>query len=117
MARLRDRLNAAGLQCSIIHSHGPYLDILPVRASKGSAVTYVRNLYGLSENQVFVAGDSGNDIEMLRTMPQAIIVQNFSDDLASLPDLSHGYFASTAFALGIIEGVDHFRKRLAETAK
>jgi sucrose-phosphate synthase len=115
--RLRDRLDAVGLQCSVIHSHGRYLDILPVRASKGAAVTYVRNLHGLTETQVFVAGDSGNDIEMLRTMPQAIIVQNFSDDLASLPDLSHGYFASAAYALGIIEGVNHFRKRTAEAAK
>ncbi len=114
--RLRDRMDAAGLQCSIIHSHGRYLDILPIRASKGSAVTHVRNRYGMTESQVFVAGDSGNDIEMLRTIPQAIIVQNFSDDLASLPDLSHGYFASATYALGIIEGVDHFRKLAAATA-
>jgi sucrose-phosphate synthase len=115
--RLRDRLDKAGLQCSIIHSHGRYLDILPVRASKGAAVAYVRDLYGLADRQVFVAGDSGNDIEMLRTMPQAIIVQNFSDDLASLPDLKHGYVASASYALGIIEGVDHFRKLAAIAAK
>jgi sucrose-phosphate synthase len=109
-------MDKAGLQCSIIHSHGRYLDILPVRASKGAAVAYVRDLFGLTDRQVFVAGDSGNDIEMLRTMPQAIIVQNFSDDLASLPDLKHGYVASASYALGIIEGVDYFRKLATASA-
>ncbi|MBV8189829.1 MAG: HAD-IIB family hydrolase [Alphaproteobacteria bacterium] len=115
--RVGERLSSAGLQCSIIHSHGRYLDILPSRASKGAAVAYLRDLYGLTDRQVFVAGDSGNDIEMLRTMPQAIIVQNFSDGLATRPDLKHGYVASASYALGIIEGVDYFRRLAATPAK
>ncbi|WP_427024321.1 HAD-IIB family hydrolase [Aureimonas ureilytica] len=110
-ARVRARLEVAGLQCSVIHSHGRYLDILPVRASKGTAVDFVRRRYGLPENAVFVAGDSGNDIEMLRTIPQAIIVANFSDDLASLPALSHSYVARATHARGVIEGVLHFRNK------
>ncbi|GGE22826.1 sucrose-phosphate synthase [Aureimonas endophytica] len=109
--RVRARLEAAGLRCSVIHSHARYLDVLPLRASKGTAVDFVRRRYGLSEQAVFVAGDSGNDIEMLRTLPQAIIVANFSDDLASLPALSHSYVARGKYALGIMEGVDHFRGR------
>jgi sucrose-phosphate synthase len=108
--RLREKLDAAGLKCTVTHSHGRYLDILPVRASKGAAVTHVRNRYRLDENQVYVAGDSANDTEMLSTMPQAIVVKNFSDHLANLPELQHAYFASQAHASGIIEGVDHFRK-------
>ncbi|WP_062209797.1 HAD-IIB family hydrolase [Aureimonas sp. AU12] len=109
--RVRARLEAAGLRCSVIHSHGRYLDILPVRASKGTAVAHVQAHYGLARDAVFVAGDSGNDIEMLRTIPQAIIVANFSDDLASLPGLQHSYVAQEKYARGIIEGVDHFRKK------
>ncbi|KQT43231.1 HAD family hydrolase [Aureimonas sp. Leaf454] len=111
VARVRAALESAGLSCSVIHSHGRYLDILPLRASKGTAVDFVRRRYGLVEGAVFVAGDSGNDIEMLRTIPQAIIVANFSDDLARLPALSHSYVARRTHALGIIEGVHHFRER------
>lgn len=114
--RLREKLEAAGLQCSIAHSHGRYLDILPARASKGTAVTYVRNKFGMSESQVFVAGDSGNDVDMLRTSPQAIIVANYSDGLVNRPDLAHAYRASETHALGIIEGVDHFQKLAATLA-
>lgn len=110
-ARVRRRLEAAGLRCSVIHSHGRYLDILPVRASKGTAVDFVRRRHGLPESAVFVAGDSGNDIEMLRTIPQAIIVGNFSDDLANLPALRHSYVARETHARGVIEGVLHFRDK------
>ena len=107
---VRARLDAVGLAATIIHSHGRYLDVLPPAASKGTAVDHVRTLYGLSERDVFVAGDSGNDVEMLRARRQAIIVANFSDDLASHADLTHSYVARATHARGVIEGVAHFRK-------
>lgn len=107
--RVRAGLDAAGLLASLIHSHGRYLDVLPPTASKGTAVDHVRALYGLSERDVFVAGDSGNDVEMLRARRQAIIVANFSDDLASHAALGHSYVARASHARGVIEGVAHFR--------
>ncbi|MGE7368767.1 HAD-IIB family hydrolase [Neorhizobium sp. NPDC001467] len=113
--RLTDLLEKSGLRASVIHSHRRYLDILPLQASKGTAVDYVRRRFGLPENMVFVAGDSGNDIEMLQAIPQSIIVANYSDGLASLPALRHSYIATETHAAGIIEGVLHFRKQ-AEVA-
>ncbi|MFK5596312.1 HAD-IIB family hydrolase [Methylobacterium sp. HMF5984] len=108
------RLAQAGHRASVIHSHGRYLDVLPAAASKGTAVAHVRALYGLPERAVFVAGDSGNDVEMLRAQAQAIIVANYSDDLASHAALKHSYVARTSHARGIIEGVGHFRRMLAD---
>ncbi|WP_062012762.1 HAD-IIB family hydrolase [Aureimonas sp. AU4] len=116
-ARVHARLERAGLRCSVIHSHGRYLDILPLRASKGTAVNWVRRLYGLGREAVFVAGDSGNDIEMLRAIPQAIIVGNFSDGLPELPGLGHTYVARATHARGIIEGVAHFRAKALPSGK
>ncbi|SEP50485.1 sucrose-phosphate synthase [Methylobacterium sp. ap11] len=112
-ARVRARLALAGLRASVIHSHGRYLDVLPERASKGTAVDHVRALYRLPERAVFVAGDSGNDVEMLRARAQAIIVANYSDDLAGHAALQHSYVARASHARGIIEGVGHFRRVLA----
>ena len=109
-ARVRAHLARAGLPASVIHSHGRYLDVLPAGASKGTAVDHVRALHGLSERDVFVAGDSGNDVEMLRARRQAIIVANFSDDLASHAGLAHSYVARASHARGVIEGVTHFRR-------
>jgi sucrose-phosphate synthase len=98
----------------VIHSHGRYLDVLPAAASKGSAVDHVRALYGLPERAVFVAGDSGNDVEMLRARTQAIIVGNYSDGLATNAALAHSYVARASHARGIIEGVLHFRRLSAD---
>jgi sucrose-phosphate synthase len=108
---VRRRLEEVGLHCSVIHSHGRYLDVLPAGASKGTAVDHVRRRLGLAQDAVFVAGDSGNDIEMLRTVPQSIIVANFSDGLPEMPELSHSYLARETFAAGVIEGVRFFRRR------
>ena len=108
-ATVRRRLEAAGIAASVVHSHGRYLDVLPHGVSKGSAVEFVRNNYRLPVNSVYVAGDSGNDIDMLGIMPQSIIVANYSDDLAGLPALAHAYVAQGTHARGIIEGVAHFR--------
>ncbi|KQU25516.1 HAD family hydrolase [Methylobacterium sp. Leaf94] len=112
--RVRAALVRAGLAANVIHSHGLYLDVLPEAASKGTAVGHVRALYGLPERAVFVAGDSGNDVEMLRAQAQAIIVANYSDDLASNAALQHSYVARASHARGIIEGVGHFRRMLAD---
>ncbi len=108
--QVRARLRDSGLQASVIHSHGRYLDILPVLASKGAAIEHVRRRFKLSPEAVFAAGDSGNDIEMLRTVAQSIIVANYSDGLAERSDLAHSYVAQRTHALGIIEGVAHFRR-------
>ncbi len=115
--RVRALLAAHGHSCSIIQSHGRYLDILPHAASKGTAVEHVRRRLGLTPRQVIVAGDSGNDIEMLRSARHAIIVGNYSDGLAARPDLSHGYVAVGHHARGILEGVVHFRGRAPDDAK
>lgn len=112
--RVRAGLARAGQRANVIHSHGLYLDVLPAAASKGTAVDHVRALYGLPERAVYVAGDSGNDIEMLRAQAQAIIVANYSDDLASNAALQHSYVARASHARGIIEGVGHFRRMLAD---
>jgi len=84
--------------------------VLPFAASKGTAVEHVRQALGLAAGQVVVAGDSGNDIEMLRSVPNAIIVGNHSDGLAERKDLSRCYVARGSHAHGILEGVEHFRK-------
>ncbi|MES1926828.1 HAD-IIB family hydrolase [Salinisphaera sp. T31B1] len=108
---VRLRLHTAGLACSVIHSHGRYLDVLPAAASKGAAVEYLRQRLGLAPTQVMVAGDSGNDIDMLATSACPIIVANYRDDLAGQPGLSRAYRAGRPHAWGVIEGVRHFQER------
>jgi len=55
-----------------------------------------------------VAGDSGNDIEMLIGDTRAIVVGNYSPELASLREQEQIYFAEGHYAAGIIEGLNHY---------
>ncbi|MGB7404965.1 MAG: HAD-IIB family hydrolase [Pacificimonas sp.] len=111
--RIRHRLRGEGIAATVIRSHERYLDILPQRASKGAAVEHVRKHYGIAKHAVIAAGDSGNDVEMLRSVPNSIIVANYSDGLAERQDLAHAYVARARHAAGVLEGVQHFRRRAA----
>jgi sucrose-phosphate synthase len=93
---------------NVIYSHGEFLDILPVRASKGLAVRHLAQSMGLPMTQVMVAGDSGNDEEMLTNEGFGIVVGNYSKELEKLKNKKGIYFAKSHYAAGILEGINHF---------
>ena len=106
---VRRRLRAAGLRFNAIFSHGQYLDILPVRASKGKAIRYLADKWELPLDHILVAGDSGNDKEMLRGDTLAVVVGNHSAELEPLRGEPRIYFAEAGYAGGILEGIHHYR--------
>jgi sucrose-phosphate synthase len=85
------------------------LDILPYRASKGKAIRYLGYQWEISLKNFLVCGDSGNDEEMLRGEPKAVVVGNYSQELENLRDSRNIYFAEAPCAGGIIEGLKHYR--------
>lgn len=101
-------LDEADLHCEVIFSHGQFLDILPVRASKGKAIEYVVNKYGFPPRYVMVAGDSGNDEDMLLGRSRGLVVGNYAEELGKLKGKPRVYFSDQAFAAGIIDGLHHF---------
>ena len=98
----------AGLDVEIIASHGRYLDILPGGVSKGAAVLHVADRLSLPQARLVVAGDSGNDLAMLRACPHPIVVGNWSDGLGEDPSLDHAYVARGCNAAGVLEGVRYY---------
>jgi sucrose-phosphate synthase len=105
---IRTHLRKRDLHAKIIYSHHAYLDILPVRASKGLAIQYLTIKWGLDPRKILVAGDSGNDEEMLRGNNLGVIVANYSKELAKLQGRKDIYFAQGAYAWGILEGMHHY---------
>ena len=55
-----------------------------------------------------MAGDSGNDQEMLSGETLGVIVGNFSPELKKLRGRERIYFAEGEYAWGIIEGMNHY---------
>ena len=109
--RIRDivrRLRQADLHVNVIYSHQAYLDVLPIRASKGSAVRYLASKWGFHPDRVLVAGDAGSDEDMLSGDTLGVVVGNHSPELDKLRGRDRIYFAEGECAAGILEGMDYY---------
>lgn len=102
---IRRLLHARGLAARLVFSQGKFLDVLPVRASKGLAVRFLALRLGLPLESFLVAGDSGNDLEMLVGDTMAVVVGNHKPELEELRGRDRVYFASAHYAGGILEGI------------
>lgn len=73
-----------------------YVDVLPASSGKGNAMLFVANALGYGANEVVSAGDSHNDLCMLRHPHQrrAIVVGNAHPELrAALSGVRHAWLA------------------------
>jgi sucrose-phosphate synthase len=97
------------LAVNVILSFGQYLDILPIRASKGQALRYVADRWGIPLEQILVAGGSGADEDMMRGNTLAVVVANrHHEELSHLVNSDRIYYAKQAYTLGILEAIEHF---------
>jgi len=108
LAQLRRRLRAEGLRAKLVLSHGMFLDVIPIRASPGQAIRFLGFKWNLPPERFLVAGDSGNDEEMLRGNTLGVVVGNFSPELRVLKDAPRVYFAEGCHADGLLEGIRHY---------
>ncbi len=99
------------IQANVVYSSDRDLDILPIRANKGHALTYVRQQLGFVPDRTVACGDSGNDIALFLENTLGIIVGNARPELL---DWHRGmgsdrqYLAQKNYAAGILEGLAHF---------
>lgn len=108
MAAIHKRLSDDNLRYQLIFSHDTYVDIIPQRASKGKAIDYLCRKWNISPSKVLVAGDSGNDHEMLTGSRRAVVVGNHSPELEELRNRKNVYFAEGSYAAGILEGLRYY---------
>ncbi|HSH96741.1 MAG: HAD-IIB family hydrolase [Methylophilaceae bacterium] len=108
LSEIYDYLHSLKLHANLIYSHEEFLDVLPIRASKGHAIRYLAYKWDLPLKSFLVAGDSGNDIEMLAGDTLAIVVGNHSAELDILKNQEQIYFSQAHYAAGILEGIEHY---------
>ncbi len=106
--RVHQALAEHKLRCKVIYSHGQFLDILPQRASKGKAIDYVCYKFDFSPRHTLVAGDSGNDEDMIAGKSRGLVVGNHSEELEHLRDQPDIHFSSDEYAAGIVDGLRHY---------
>ncbi len=94
---------------NVIHAFGQFLDVVPVRASKGLALRYFAQQWDIPLEQILVAGGSGADEDMMRGITLAVVVANrHHEELSQLDDQAGIYFARQPYAVGILEAIDHY---------
>jgi sucrose-phosphate synthase len=97
------------LSANVIHAFGQFLDIIPVRASKGMALRYFAHKWDIPLEHILVAGGSGADEDMIRGNTLAVVVANrHHEELSGLVDLDRVYFAERPYAGGILEAIEHY---------
>ena len=102
-------LRQAELSVNVFLSFGQYLDIVPVRASKGFALRWFADQWQIPLDHVLAAGGSGTDEDMLRGNTLAVVVANrHEEELSQLTEADSIYFASKDYARGILEAIDHY---------
>lgn len=104
----RKQLEAAGIPHKLIFSGGKDLDILPKASGKGQALTYLLDKYRVQGANLLIAGDSGNDLEMLSLGFPSVIVGNAQSELLESPEHPSIFRATKGFAGGIHEAWNHF---------
>jgi sucrose-phosphate synthase len=103
-------LHQADLNVHLNLSFGQFLDVVPARASKGLALRYVADQWGIPLEHCLAAGGSGADEDMMRGNTLAVVVANrHHEELSQLTDVESIYFAEKPFAAGIMEAIEHYR--------
>ncbi len=99
------------------------LDVLPASAGKRQGIEFLMQHLEFSTRETVFAGDSGNDISVMASPLQAVLVANASDEVRELArqeakingQLKNLYFArgnylgmNGNYSAGILEGVAHY---------
>ena len=94
---------------NVFLSFGQYLDITPVRASKGFAVRWFAEHWDIPVERILAAGGSGTDEDMMRGNTLAVVVANrHEEELSQLTDADRIFFATKPHAAGIVEAIAHY---------
>jgi sucrose-phosphate synthase len=117
VANIKSLLRRNLLQARVVVSRNYCVDVLPVRASKGHALRFLATSWRFDLNRVYAAGDSGNDLDMLRGMVRGIVVANHSDELESLREEENTYFSPWPSAAGVLDGLHHHGLMLDDMAE
>jgi sucrose-phosphate synthase len=94
---------------NVFVSFGQFLDILPVRASKGAALRWFADEREVPLERILAVGGSGADEDMMRGNTLAAVVANRHDEeLSELTDTDRIFFADRAHAAGILQALAHY---------
>lgn len=111
MPELLKRTERWNGMCKRIVTVDYFLDLMPTWGGKGAPIAHLAQKLGIPDERVIVAGDSGNDRDMLTRAFRPIIVANHAEDLADLARSPSVFLSRRPGAAGVLEGLGHYGLR------
>lgn len=128
LSNVRRRLKENGVRANLIWSideqaHCGLLDVLPASANKSHAIAFLMQDRGFGDRQTVFSGDSGNDLEVLVSGLQAVLVRNAPPEVREEAErraaesgtadrlyvAGGGYLGMNGnYAAGVLEGLVHY---------
>lgn len=102
-------LRENGVRAKVILSLGMFLDVIPSRGGSGLSIRHMAYKWGFPLENILIAGDSGNDAEMLSGNTLGVVVGNYSPELERLRKYPRVYFAEAHHVAGIVEGIEYYQ--------
>lgn len=132
LARVRERLAPADIRACLIWSIDEekdcgLLDLLPERAGKLPAIRFLMGHLGFTPTDTVFAGDSGNDLDVLGSELNAVLVANAPEEvrhqareLVRASGREETLYCATGnfrglngnYSAGVIEGLAHYQPRI-----
>ncbi|EMR04904.1 Mannosylfructose-phosphate phosphatase [Bhargavaea cecembensis DSE10] len=112
--KLRQALLEEGVPHTYVFSSGRDVDILPEGGGKGEALRYVIGKFADGDARILIAGDSGNDLDMLMLGYPAVMVSNAQPELLEAEGHDALFRATRPCAGGILEAWMHFYGNTAD---
>lgn len=90
----------------IVRSMPIFCEISNRQATKGTAINYLANKWGIKKEEIMAIGDQDNDIEMLAAAGIGVAMGNATDELKKIAD----YITETVDNDGVACAVEKFMK-------
>ncbi len=89
---------------AVVRSHKYYLEFTNKDATKGSALKFLSNYWGIKKEEIFASGDQDNDYDMLMNAGIKVAMGNASEKLKTIAD----YIAPPISKDGLSEAIERF---------
>ncbi len=89
---------------AIVRSHKYYLEFTDIKATKGNAMNFLKNLWNIKTEEVFASGDQDNDYDLLKNAGVKIAMGNASEKLKTIAD----YICPTIHEDGLADAIERY---------
>lgn len=92
---------------SVVRSHDLFVEVTSPNVSKGAALAFVAERFGISREEVIAVGDSGNDVSMVQWAGLGVAMANATPDVHAVAD----WVAPPVSDDGVVEIIERFLLR------